>query len=122
MKLKSVIFFVSLIIFFACHSRSKEPHRPTSDPTVYKGVLDPACAVEMQYGSYGAGIDDSAYTETMKLLGRWNVTYTSKNIGREGETRLCMPLDNLKKKEKRQFIDTLKRIARHGKLVSVSIR
>ncbi len=122
MKLSALLCAVALLIFASCLSRNKEPHRPTSDPTVYKGVINPECAVEMQYGSYGAGIDDSAYTETLKLMGRWNVEYTSKNIGREGETRLCMPLAHLKKRQKNQFIDTLKRIAKHGKLVSVSIR
>ena len=120
-KLSVVYFAVSLLI--GCKtSKSSAPHQPTNDPVVYKGVINPECDVEMSYGSYGSGIDDSAYTATMLLISRWNQTFTATNIGREGETRLCIPVDGLKRRDIRQFIDSLKIIARSGRLVSVSIR
>lgn len=99
-----------------------QAHQPTDDPVVYRGVIDNTCAVEMQYGSYAYGIDSEAYRKALALIGRFGVTYTEKNIGREGETRICLPLTELKKSEKKAFIDSLKAIARGGQLVSVSIR
>lgn len=124
--MKSTLFIslVSCSLFFiACKAQDKSSaHKPTKDPVVYKGVINKDCAVEMQYGSYGSGIDDKAFTKTMGLIGRWAVNYSSTNIGREGETRLCMPLTELDSKKRRQFIDSLKQIARSGELVSVSIR
>jgi hypothetical protein len=117
---------ISLLLFFAlgaCKAQDKkQAHRPTKDPVVYRGVIDKKCAVEMQFGSYSAGIDDKAYRQTMDMIGRWEVSYTKTTIGREGEKRLCLPLTELSKSRKRVFIDSLKKIARGGQLVSVSIR
>jgi hypothetical protein len=47
---------------------------------------------------------------------------TSKTIGREGERRICLPLTELKENEKKDLIEQLKKIAKEGQLVSVSIR
>ncbi|HQQ93302.1 MAG TPA: hypothetical protein PLQ93_02010 [Bacteroidia bacterium] len=96
--------------------------KPTGDPTVYKGVTDQACAVEVNFGSYAAGIDGPAFDKVMALIKKQNLAYTSKNIGREGETRICLPLTELKGSKKSKFIKQLKKIAREGQLVSVSIR
>jgi hypothetical protein len=117
-------FFASLIslISFSCMSQQDQGPKPTKDPTVYKGVTDKSCAVEMAFGSYGSGIDGPAITKTMDLIKEYNQPYTSKSIGREGETRICMPLANLKGKKRTAFIKRLKKIAKEGQLVSVSIR
>lgn len=100
---------------------SSEP-QATSDPTVYKGVTDGNCAVEMSFGSYGSGIDSKAYEKVRAAIESNKLASTSKNIGREGETRICLPLTELKGDKKTQFIDQLKKIAKEGQLVSVSIR
>lgn len=96
--------------------------QPTSEPTVYKGVTDEACAAEMAFGSYGSGIDGAAFEKITKLIEEKKLAYTAKTIGREGETRICLPLTELKGKNKTEFINQLKKIAKEGQLVSVSIR
>jgi hypothetical protein len=50
------------------------------------------------------------------------LSYTAKNIGREGETRICIPLFELKGRKKTSFINGMKKIAKEGQMVSVSIR
>ena len=96
--------------------------KPTSDPTVYEGVTDKSCAVEVSFGSPGSGIDGTALDKVNYLLNEKKVKYTSKNFGREGETRLCLPLTELKDNEKKDLITQLKKIAKEGQYVSVSIR
>jgi hypothetical protein len=96
--------------------------KPTKDSIVYKGVTDQSCAVEVQFGSYSAGIDGKAYDKVIALIDSYKLKYTSKNIGREGETRLCLPLTELNKRKKKKFIDQLKKTARTGYLTSISIR
>lgn len=96
--------------------------QPTGDPTVYKGVTDNACAVEVSFGSYGSGIDSKAYEKVVAAIESNKLQSSSKTIGREGETRFCLPLTELKGDKKTQFIDQLKKIAKEGQLVSVSIR
>ena len=118
--LTAIITFCCMI--GSCEAQQKPAHKPTKDPVVYSGVIDPKCAVEMQFGSYSAGIDAEAYQKALHLIGRHGVVYTSTTIGREGEKRLCMPLTELSRRKKKAFIDTLKQIARKGELVSVSIR
>lgn len=112
------------LFFFSCKSQvitAGDP-QPTSEPTVYKGVTDNNCAVEMSFGSPGSGIDGPAYEKTLQLIEEYKVQSTAKTIGREGETRICMPLSELKGKKKTEFIERLKKIAKEGQLVSVSIR
>lgn len=94
----------------------------TNDSIVYKGVTDLSCALEVQFGSYSAGIDGKAYDKIIALITSKKLKYTSKNIGREGETRLCLPLTELNKRGKKKFIEQLKKIARTGYLTSLSIR
>jgi hypothetical protein len=94
----------------------------TTESTVYKGVTDNACAVEVAFGSPGSGIDGTAFEKVMALVDSKKLKYTSKNIGREGETRICLPLTELKGKKKKQVINQLKKIAKEGQYVSVSIR
>lgn len=113
--------------FASCKSKEKptsSSSQPvaTSDPTVYKGVTNDSCAVEVAFGSYGSGIDGKALEAVMAKIDEKKLKYTSKNIGREGERRICLPLTELKSKEKTDFVDQLKKIASGGQLVSVSIR
>ena len=111
-----------LLAATACRSQQDQGPQPTKDPTVYKGVTDRACAVEMAFGSYGAGIDGEAFKKTMAVIEAHKQPYTSKSIGREGENRICLPLTKLKGRKRTAFINQLKKIAKEGQLVSVSIR
>src|SRR5687767_14610697 len=116
-----VILCISILAAISCKSQDTGP-KPTKEPTVYKGVTDKACAVEVQFGSYASGIDPKAYDKIMAVITEYKQPYTSKNIGREGETRLCLPLTALKGKKRTRFVNSLKKIAKEGQLVSVSIR
>lgn len=103
-------------------SRAQEGPQATKEPTVYKGVTDKSCAVEVAFGSYGAGIDGPSFEKVQTLIAKYKVASTAKGIGREGEQRICLPLTELKSRKKKMFITELKKIAKAGQLVSVSIR
>lgn len=125
--MQKIIFFATglfCMLILSCKSQvitPKDP-QPTKDPTVYKGVTDQSCAVEMSFGSPGSGIDGAAFEKAQKLIEEYKLKSTAKNIGREGETRICLPLTELKGKRKTEFINRLKKIAKDGQFVSVSIR
>jgi hypothetical protein len=119
------LFFVSAIFALcavSCKSQQGEGPKPTKDPVVYKGVTDPSCAVEVAFGSYGSGIDGAAAKKVQALVDSLGLKHSTKAIGREGEFRYCLPLEELKGRRRKQFISDLKNIAKGGQLVSVSIR
>lgn len=124
----TVVAFTSLLLLSltACKAKSdaKNSGGPmaTSEPTVYKGVTNDSCAVEVAFGSYGSGIDGKAFEEIIAAIDARKVKYSSKAIGREGERRLCLPLTELKAKQKEELIGQLKKIAAGAQLVSVSVR
>ena len=121
--MKKVIAVLTLVLACAVYSNAQNNvPKPTNDSIVYKGVTDPACALEIQFGSYSAGIDAKTYDKIIALIDSKKLKYTSKNIGREGETRLCLPLTELSKRKRNKFIEQLKKIARQGYLTSISIR
>ncbi|MDI1356416.1 MAG: hypothetical protein PSX36_15980 [bacterium] len=120
-----LILVTSIFVLASVSCKSqKNPTGPqaTKEPTVYKGVTDQACAVEVAFGSYGSGIDAKALDKVMAAITSRKLKHTATNIGREGETRICLPLKELKGKKKTAFINELKKIAKEGQLVSVSIR
>jgi len=123
-----IILFSSLLIFSIASCKSKAKAVATTEnpeqkqPTVYSGVTNDSCAVEMTFGSYGAGIDGKSFEAAIAKIDAKKLKYSAKNIGREGETRVCLPLTEIKGKEKSEFIEQLKKIASEGQLVSVSIR
>lgn len=120
---KNLLAFCAVLLFNVnLSAQDKTGPQPTSDPTVYKGVTDQACAVEVNFGSYAAGIDGPAFEKVSNLMKKYNLSSTSKNIGREGETRICLPLKEIKGSKRKRFIKELKKIAKEGQLVSVSIR
>ncbi|MES2679091.1 MAG: hypothetical protein V4635_04365 [Bacteroidota bacterium] len=124
----TLLIFSSLLLlsFTSCKSKAKagtaSQPASTEQPTVYKGVTNDSCAVEMAFGSPGSGIDLKAYDAVKAKIEAKKLKYSEKSIGREGETRICMPLTEIKGKEKSEFIEQLKKIAAEGQLVSVSIR
>lgn len=124
--MKSLITFMTAAVFLLPFSGKSQTENPgpqaTNEPTVFKGVTDNACAVEVAFGSPGSGIDGKAFEKVMAVITNNKLKYTSKNIGREGETRICLPLTELKSKKKKKLINQLKTIAKEGQYVSVSIR
>lgn len=122
MKKHVLAMSATLLLNLSFLAQDKTGPQPTSDPTVYKGVTDQACAVEVSFGSYAAGIDGPAFEKVSNLIKKHNLSSSSKNIGREGETRICLPLKELKGAKRKRFIKELKKIAKEGQLVSVSIR
>jgi hypothetical protein len=122
---RHLVLFAS-ILFFAigsCRSQiTQKAPQPTKDPTVYKGVTDQNCAVEVTFGSRGSGVDGAAMDKVVAAIERKKLKHSARNIGREGETRICLPLSELKGKAKTAFINELKKIAKEGELVSVSIK
>ena len=118
--LGSFLFFS--IVSCKAQDNTKSGPQPTKEPTVYKGVTDNACAVEVAFGSPGSGIDGAAYDKVMAAINGKKLAHTAKNIGREGEMRICLPLTELKGRKKTQFIKQLKKIAKEGQYVSLSIR
>ena len=119
---KLAAVFSLLFVISSTTIKAQEGPKATSEPTVYKGVTDNACAVEVAFGSYGAGIDGKAFEKVQAVITKYKVASTSKAIGREGEQRICLPLTELKTRKKKAFINELKKIAKEGQLVSVSIR
>lgn len=117
---------MTLISLGACKSKAKSTNSggpvATSEPNVYKGVTNDSCAVEVSFGSYGSGIDGKALDQVLAKIDSKKLSYTSKAAGREGERRLCLPLTEIKGKEKEDFVAQLKKIAAEGQLVSVSVR
>ena len=128
--MKNIIILTGSLLVIglgACKSKEKTSAsgngpQPTAEPTVYNGVTDKACAVEVAFGSYGSGIDGPALDKVMALIQENKLSSTSQSIGREGERRICLPLKELKGNDKTAFIEQLKKIAKEGQLVSVSIR
>lgn len=122
--MKRLIIFSGLYLSLGFMSavKAQTTPQPTKEPTVYKGVSDQACAIEVSFGSYSAGIDGKAFEKTTALFKKYKVSHTAKGIGREGEQRLCLPLTEIKGTKKKKFIKELKKISKEGQLVSVSIR
>ncbi len=119
-KFAPVLFI--LMLFSASHLGAQTGPQPTSEPTVYKGVTNAECAVEIAFGSYGAGIDGKALEKIDAAIAKRKLENSRQNIGREGELRICLPLKELKGRKKTAFLKELKKIAKEGQLVSVSIR
>lgn len=94
----------------------------TTQPESVNTVSDKACAAEMAFGSAGSGIDGPSYDKAIALMNEKKVKFTKKNIGREGEKLICLPLTELKEAEKKDFIEQLKKIAASGQMVSLSVR
>ena len=118
----SVVSLVFLMVLSGFTVKAQQGPKATSEPTVFKGVTDAACSVEVAFGSYGAGIDGKALDLVDAAILKRKLQNTRQNIGREGELRICLPLKELKGRKKTAFIKELKKIAKEGQLVSVSIR
>ena len=116
------ILFLTAVLFFLSSNMFAQDNQNEKRQTVYKGVSDQNCALEMAFGSYGAGIDREAFAKCMALIETYKLDHSSKTVGREGETRICLPLNGISALKKRKITKKLKAIADHGQLVSISIR
>jgi hypothetical protein len=121
-KLTTGVFLAAVMVLGNMTLNAQEGPKQTSEPSVYKGVTDATCAVEVAFGSYGAGIDGAALEKVQAAIAKHKFESTTKPIGREGEIRICLPLKGVSKRKKSAFINELKKIAKEGQLVSVSIR
>ena len=113
--LKSTFILIStffLINVASCQTKSKS-QKGTKTKTV-------ACAVKIEFGSPGTGIDYKTMDELKKMIEAKKVKYTETRQGKEGETQWCLPLTELKNADKTAFIEQLKTKASTGQLVLLS--
>ena len=67
--MKNTAMLLGFLLFtFSLKVSAQEGPKVTKEPTVYKGVTDKACAVELAFGSYGAGIDAASFEKVMELI------------------------------------------------------
>jgi hypothetical protein len=111
MKYYCILLLSFFILNAACQSRSKtEGSKPAKSN----------CAAKVSFGSPGSGIDLDTYNNVKALIDEKKLHYTERPIGREGETEVCLPLTELKKSEKKEFIQRLKKTVSEGKYTTVS--
>lgn len=79
------------------------------------------CDVKISFGSPGTGIDGKTYAAINDLLKEKKIASSEKHFGREGETEICLSLNGMKRRKKKDFIKQLKKTAAAGRLVSVSV-
>ena len=79
------------------------------------------CAVRIDFGSPGSGIDGKKLDAIMKLITDKKLAHKETPNGREGELFICLQLTELNKKQKKAFIKELKKTAEGGQLVTVSV-
>jgi hypothetical protein len=115
MKYFTLLLFSFLMFSAAAQTTSKTE----SDKT--KETSKKTCAVKVSFGSPGTGIDGKTYDAIKAMISDKKLKFTEKNIGREGETEICLPLKELKRSKKSQFIEQLKKTAAAGQFVSVSV-
>lgn len=110
----SIILLISVLLigFTACKSKEKNSNTDSSAKA--------SCAATVSFGSSGGGIDTKSYDAIKGMIDSKKLKYTEKNMGREGEKEICLPLTELKGSDKTAFIDQLKKSASSGQLVSVS--
>lgn len=89
--------------------------------TVQTTTSEPACKVVFMFGSRGDGINEKKLTELTGLLDGKKIKYSSKVAGREGEKEICIPLTELKGKEKADFIEQLKTFEDKASYISISV-
>lgn len=105
----AVVFTITVS---ACKSKTK---------TVQTNTPEPACKVVFMFGSRGDGINEKKLNELTALLDNKKLKYTSKVAGREGEKEICIPLSELKGKEKTDFVEQLKTFEDKSSFISLSI-
>lgn len=113
--MKNIIAFLAFVLTLSMVS-CKTKEKSGSGNTEAKA----SCAATVSFGSSGGGIDTKTYDAIKGMIDAKKLKYTEKNMGREGEKEICLPLTELKGADKTAFIDQLKKSASSGQLVSVS--
>lgn len=103
----------SIIVLFSILISCKAKKNETSSNST--------CKVMVKFRSAGGGIDYTKYDSLISLLNSKKVTFTEKLVGREGEKEICIPLTELKGKEKNQLTEQLKTFENTEAHISVSI-
>ncbi len=112
--MKNIIFVFSFLMMCLTTIEIKSQTTSKKETKVQK------CAVKVSFGSPGSGIDGKTYEAINALIKEKKLKHTEKAVGMEGETEMCLPLTELKKTQKTEFIKQLKNIASQGQFVSVS--
>jgi hypothetical protein len=107
--------FAFFLIFSLTNSACK------SKKSTDQATNQPACKVVFMFGSRGTGINDKKLDELTTLLDGKKLKYTAKVVGREGERQICIPLSELKGKEKNDFIEQLKTFEDQATFISLSV-
>jgi hypothetical protein len=113
MKYYTLLLFSFLM--FSATSQTKEKAGES------KSKEQKNCKVKVNFASPGSGIDGKTYDAIIAMIKEEKLKYTTRNYGREGETELCLPLTDIKKAKKNDFIERLKKTAAAGQFVSVSV-
>lgn len=117
MKLSRLFFAIGLfcMAFLTSQCKSKAESKSSENNQTS------SCKVVFNFGSYGSGIDSKKYDELTLLLNEKKIRFTETVKGREGEKEICIPLTELKGKEKDDFIGRLKKLEDKNTLVSLSV-
>ncbi len=107
------LFLLGGILLLSCKSKAKAE--------VTGNVNTSSCKVQINFGSRGDGINEAKYNELIELLKKEKIKYSEKSAGREGEKEICLPLSELKDKEKNDFIERLKKFEDKESFISLSI-
>ncbi len=115
MKITKIIllFMLSFVVSMSnCKTKSKN--------TKSEGVTA-ACRVEVDFASYGSGINNEKFDELIKFLNDNKLKHQVTHRGREGERKVCVPLSELKGNDKATMESQLKKFEDKNTLISVSI-
>lgn len=107
------VFLLGGILLLSCKSKAKAE--------VTGNVNTTSCKVQINFGSRGEGINEAKYMELTELLKKEKIKYTEKSVGREGEKEICLPLNELKEKEKNELIERLKKFEDKNTFISLSV-
>lgn len=114
--MKNIITLLALVLsisIISCKTKEKSSNSTTESKAT--------CTATISFGSMGGGIDGKTYDAIKGMIDSKKLKYTEKNMGREGEKEICLPLTELKGADKTAFIDQLKKSASSGQLVSLSV-
>ncbi len=112
----STLVLLTMTLIFNTSCKSKAKASATSNETSVQ-----ACKVTVSFGSRGDGINQAKYDELVKLLDSKKLKHTETVKGREGEKDVCIPLTELKDKEKNEMIEQLKKFEDASTFISLSV-
>lgn len=109
-----IVLAITLVFNTSCKGKAKASATSTES-------VSQACKVTVSFGSRGDGINQAKYDELVKLLDSKKLKHSETVKGREGEKDVCIPLTELKDKEKNEMIEQLKKFEDANTFISLSI-